>query len=155
MYEPLGFRTDFDPQDFDDRLERGPSTSRPQLGLNSAALRSYRAGAVEVGVFEAANVFTINDNDGRLFELRRRGTSVLAEDPSLYAELPRNISMGDEPSDIQAAIGAVRRTDALTLTLVDVALPGGLRVISTRRPPAAGIAPGLAGGCSPTPRSCA
>lgn len=145
MYEPLGFRTDFRPQDFNDRFERGPTSSRPQLGLNSAARLNYRTGAVDVSAFEAADVFTINDNGGRLFDLKRRGKSILAEDPSLYAEPPHNMQLGDDPPDLQAAIGAVRRTDALTISLVDVALPGGLKVISTRRSPGAAIAPGLAG----------
>ena len=144
MYEPLGFRTDFRPQDFDDRFERGPASARPQLGLNPAAQETYQVGAVEASVFEAADVFTINDNGGRLFGLKRRGKSVFAEDPDLYSEPPHNIRLGEEPPDVFAAIGAVRRTDALTLTLVDLNLPGALRVISTRRPPGTALAPGLA-----------
>ena len=144
MYEPQGFRTDFRPQDFDDRFERGPASARPQLGLNAAARDRYRTGAVEVSVFESADVFTINDNGGRLFGLKRRGRSVLVEDPALYVDPPFGIEPGKDPPDMTAAIGAVRRTDALTATLVDVALPGGLRVISTRKPPGAALAPGLA-----------
>ncbi len=143
MYEPQGFRTDFHPQDFDDRFERGPASARPQLGLNVAARETYRAGGVEASVFEAADVFTINDNGGRLFGLKYRGRSVLVEDPSIYAD-PPNIGLGEDPPDFRAAIGAIRRTDALTLTLVDLPLPGGLRVISTRRPPGTTLAPGLA-----------
>ena len=144
MYEPQGFRTNFRPQDFDDRFERGPASARPQLGLNAAAREHYRTGAVEVNVFEGADVFTVNDNGGRLFGLKRRGKSVLVEDPALYADPPSGIQVGKDPPDIKAAIGAVRRTDALTATLVDLALPGGLRVISTRRPPGTALAPGLA-----------
>ena len=143
MYEPQGFRTDFRPQDFDDRIERGPASARPQLGLNAAARESYRAGAVAASVFEAADVFTINDNGGRLFGLKSRGRSVLVEDPSVYADSP-HIRLGEDPPDLHAAIGAIRRTDALTLTLVDLPLPGGLRVISTRRPPGTVLSPGLA-----------
>lgn len=144
MYEPHGFRTDYQPQDFDDNFERGPASARPQLGLNASAHKTYRAGPAEVRVFEAADVFTINDNAGRLFGLKRRGRSVLVEDPAVYAEPPRGIRLGEDPPDVAAAIGAVRRTDALTLTLVDLALPGGLPVISSRRPPGTALAPGLA-----------
>ena len=143
LYQPLGFRTDFDPKDFDDRFERGPASSRPELGLNREVIRDYRLGAADISVFEAADVFTINDNGGRLFKLKRRGTSVFAEDAALYSEPPSGLRLGDEPPDLLAAIGAVRRTDALTITLADLALPGGLRVISTRRSPDGRITPGL------------
>ena len=95
-------------------------------------------------MFEAADVFTINDNGGKLFGLKRRGRSVLVEDPALYADPPGGIQLGKDPPDMEAAIGAVRRTDVLTATLVDAALPGGSRVISTRKPPGAALAPGLA-----------
>ena len=144
MYEPHGFRTDYHPQDFDDQFERGPASARPQLGLNAKARETYRAGPAEVRVFEAADVFTINDNGGRLFGLKRRGRSVLVEDPAIYAEPPNNMRLGVDPPDMAAAIGAIRRTDALTMTLVDLALPGGVRVISSRKPPGTALAPGLA-----------
>ncbi len=141
MYEPQGFRTDFRPLDFDDQFERGPSTARPQLGLNLSARLHYRSGAADIDVFDSADIFTINDNNGGLFGLKRSGNSVLAVDPGLYMDPPQ-IALGGTP-DLHAAIGAIRRTDALTLTLTDLPLPGGSRVISTRKPDVAVISPGL------------
>lgn len=144
LYEPLGFRTDFHPVDFDDNFERGPASNRPQLGLNAGSRATYRIGGAEVSAFESADVFTINDNGGNLFTLTRRGASVFAEDPALYADPPHNMNLTGGPNDFQAAIGAVRRTDALTITLLDLNLPGGLRVVSTKKPDGIPIAPGLA-----------
>ena len=142
MHEPLGFRTDYSPQPFNDQVERGPPSSRAQLGLNPIASRSYPAGAVHVEVFDAADVFTINDNGGNLFPLNRAGHSMLVHDASLYAEPPR-IQLNSPPPDLRAAIGAIRRTDALTIRLDGVALPGGF--VRVGRTDGAAVAPGLAG----------
>src|SRR5690606_33704550 len=101
LYEPLGFRTDFWPVDFDDNFERGPASNRPQLGLNAPSRSTYRIGGLEVSTFEAADVFTINDNGGSLFPLTRRGRSVFVEDPALYADPPHNMDLTGGPNDIR------------------------------------------------------
>lgn len=130
LYQPLGFRTDYRPVDYDDQQDRGPASSRPELGIGSNPSKTLRALSTDVSVFDAAEIFAVNDNRGRLFGLKKRNDSVFAVDPSIYSDAPSLPQLGASP-DMKAAIGAVRRTDAITFAISAPALPGGLGVVET------------------------
>ena len=127
MYEPLGFRTDFHPVDFDDNVERGAFGARPELGLppDDQVTRDVNP-RLSASVWRGADIFTVNDNDGRFFALRRDPRlpmSWIAVDPGLYATPPWGLDFDVDPEQ-HAAIGAVRRTDVLSLGLHGLPLVG-------------------------------
>ena len=146
MYEPLGFRTDFHAVDFDDSVERGAFAARPELGLppGDPVARDVNP-RLSASVWHGADIFTVNDNDGRFFALQRdprvRGSWV-ATDPGLYTEQPSGLD--DEDAEFRAAIGAVRRTDVLTLSLHDLPLHGTGGSVNTSLEGGQRLAPGEA-----------
>ena len=144
MYEPQGFVTDFRPADFDDRVEHGPSAKWPRLGVTPAGRREGETSTLKYGVFDAADVYTINDNHGRMFPLRRDGPIWIACDPSLYDDPPRDLRLNLGDAEESAAIGSIRRTDALTLLLTELDLPGGIGPIATPVGSNVPLQPGLA-----------
>lgn len=144
MYEPQGFVTDFRPTDFDDRVEHGPSAKWPRLGVTPAGRREGETGTLRYEVFDAADVYAINDNHGRMFPLRRDRSIWIACDPSLYENPPHNLSLNVNDAEETAAIGSVRRTDALTLQLNRLELPGGVGPIVTPVGSNEPLQPGLA-----------
>ncbi len=144
MYEPQGFVTDFRPTDFDDRVEHGPSAKWPRLGVTPAGRREGETSTLKYGVFDAADVYTINDNHGRMFPLRRDGPIWIACDPSLYDDPPRDLRLNLGDAEESAAIGSIRRTDALTLLLTELELPGGIGPIATPVGSNVPLQPGLA-----------
>ena len=142
MYEPRGFVTDFRSTDFDDRVEHGPSASWPRLGFNPAGRSDRETSTLTYETYDAADIYTINDNHGRMFPLRREGPMWIACDPSLYEDPPSDMSL--ESAEDSAAIGSVRRTDALTLLLNQLELPGGAGPIVTPVGSNDPLQPGLA-----------
>ncbi len=147
MYEPRGFRTDFDPTDYDDNVERGAFAAMPQLGLAPEDQVTHEQNQnLSVAVWRGADIFTVNDNDGNGFSLRRDPklpSSWVAVDKALFAELPHGISFDVEPEQT-AAIGAVRRTDVLTLGIQGVPFVGTGGVLNTVAENVQRVAPGLA-----------
>lgn len=144
MYEPQGFVTDFRPTDFDDRVEQGPSAKWPRLGVTPAQRREGETSTLRYQVFNAADVYAINDNHGRMFPLRRDGSIWIACDPSLYNDPPENLRLNVNDAEEIAAIGSIRRTDALTLQLNRLELPGGVGPIATPTGSNDPLRPGLA-----------
>lgn len=142
MYEPQGFVTDFRPKDFDDRVEHGPSASWPRLGVTPARCSEGETGTLTYEVFDAADIYAINDNHGRIFPLRRSGPLWIACDPSLYDDPTGDMSVDD--AEDSATIGSVRRTDALTLLLNRLELPDGVGPIVTPVGSNDPLQPGLA-----------
>ena len=147
MYEPLGFRTDFRPVDFDDNVERGAFAARPELGLPPDDQVTIDVNPqLSASVWRGADIFTVNDNDGRFFSLKRDPSlpkSWVAVDPGLYSVLPWGLDFGGEP-ERAAAIGAVRRTDVLTVSLHGLALGGASGTINTAPEGGQRVAPGEA-----------
>jgi DEAD/DEAH box helicase domain-containing protein len=137
VFQPLGFRTDYRARDYDDSVEESPSAGVPQLGTTSDGVVTI-VGGVTTSVLSQANVLLINDNRGQLFPFERlRDLSIVAADEGLYpaskVRLPRGVPIGT------GAIGEIRPTDVLTLTLDHVQLAEGL-IPTARKLTPAGIA---------------
>ena len=141
LYQPMGFRTDYGPgEDFDDELEQGYHSSAPQIGTAQEKGVPTLVGRVETRTFEQEDVFVINDNAGRRFNMRRlRDNSVVISDPELYRVRPNFPDPGTplEP----ASIGSVSKTDVLTLELKlegleDELSPTGVLSLDQRHTPA-------------------
>ncbi len=131
LYQPRGFRTTYQPRDFEDQPERGPSLPLPQLAFSAQEQSADRIHAMSVIVYQGSEIYTINDNDGRLFSMFKDQQSVIVPDPELYTEDP-HFRVPDRAPDYVGAIGMVKPTDALVLSLDKVDVPGPDSVIEAR-----------------------
>jgi DEAD/DEAH box helicase domain-containing protein len=132
LFQPLGFRSDFDARDFDDQAERGPAGSMPELAWTPEEPQPTRFHAMAVTVLPGARVFTVNDNNGLLFEMYRFDGTFVVPSPELYGERPH--LPADRFSglpDRVGGIGAVKPTDVLILNPDQVELPGPASVVTT------------------------
>jgi len=124
VYQPAGFRSDYRPRDYDDAGEGATASGFPQLAVMRDPETAYDTGGLRVEVYAQAEVVTLNDNGGRLFRLRREpDRSVVVPDPGLYSRKP-DLRTGPSAT-LTGALGEVRPTDVLVLTLGRLALPGG------------------------------
>ena len=64
-------------------------------------------------MLEDADIYTVNDNEGQLFEMYRTQSGTLeVPDPKLYIGR-RGPDMPERTPDVVGAIGSIRRTDVL------------------------------------------
>jgi DEAD/DEAH box helicase domain-containing protein len=123
VYQPEGFRTHQDVQDVrpdDDQVARA---HRPVLGWMELDEEPVDVAALQVWRHEQAQLLTVNDNSGRLFDLYR------ASDGSVI--VPLQDQAPSMPFIGRGAIGELRVTDAVLLLLSGADLPGG--VVATDR----------------------
>jgi len=127
LHQPLGFRTLYRTRDYDDLAEGMGTVSFPQLAIRPGSGTTEVVGAMVVERWvDPVRVIRINDNRGNLFPLvRQRDGTVICEDESLYDKPPRFLTEGSTQLD-SAAIGEIRPTDVVTLSLEQVALHGGV-----------------------------
>ena len=81
-----------------------------------------------------STIFTINDNDGELFEMYRFDGTIVVPSEDLYSDpphLPRD--RFDQEPDHRGAIGCVKPTDVLLLQLGQLDLPGPIATLTTNR----------------------
>jgi DEAD/DEAH box helicase domain-containing protein len=128
LFQPLGFRTTYHPRDFESERERGPFLEPPQLLYDPEKTSKTRIKCVEAESLEAATIYYINDNEGRLYELSDDQGTLVATDPSLYSSTKVAPDAAGS-SKIRAAIGCVKTVDALVLTIDRTNLPGPDRII--------------------------
>jgi DEAD/DEAH box helicase domain-containing protein len=123
LYQPLGFRTSYSPRDYDDEADSGSFAGFPELAVAGPAENVSDSGASTLEVYEQAKVLRINDNRGVLFPLRKQHDgSVLVPDPVLY---PADVTVSEQGTDLgRAAIGEVRTTDVLVVSLDRLKIPG-------------------------------
>src|SRR5258708_5535955 len=124
LYEPRGFRTAYRPEDFDDHAERGPMLPPPQLSFAASFVDQTIVGAVQGKLIERAPVVLINDNADPLFAMCRvQKHDLIVTEPSLYSPGVRPDPIS-RPADIRGAIGSIKTTDVLLLSLRSDAFPG-------------------------------
>jgi len=136
MHEPRGFRTIGDPIDYDEQAERGPMLPPPQLGLMPPYMPAARVGGLSLQPMPRVPVVLLNDNNGQLFTgTRDRDGSVNAWDPALYSP---KVDLGARVArnDLRLAIGSIKTTDILLLTLRSSAIPGPDEVVDPVAVPA-------------------
>jgi DEAD/DEAH box helicase domain-containing protein len=127
LYQPLGFRTAYHTRDYDDNTEGMGTVGFPQLAMRAGVGDVEIVGAMTVERWAGpARVIRINDNHGNLFPLlRQKDGTVVSDDESLYEKMPKFREDGSVRID-PAAIGEIRPTDVVTLTLDSVNLHGGV-----------------------------
>lgn len=130
LYEPRGFRTSFRARDYDDHADRGPLLPPPQLSVGSKEPASTRVLCLDAVTHTDADVYVVNDNEGKLFKMYRDDHGLTIPDQKLY--LGRDgPEIFDSSPDVTGAIGSIRRTDVLTLTLRSPEIPGPDGTIET------------------------
>ena len=132
LYQPRGFRTSFVPRDYDDHAERGPLLPPPQLSVGGPEPIASRVLRIDAISRTDADVYVVNDNEGQMFEMFRADHGLEVPDRRLYVGRRGPDAPGGDP-DIVGAIGSVRRTDVLTLTLRSPEIPGPDGTVDTSR----------------------
>ena len=114
MYEPLGFRTDFEePMDYDGETSAGAAGGFPALVLpdNTDAITA-NVGSATLNIYEQSRLVTVNDNKGNKFEVvdTLDKTVIVPE----YSGFRTSVKNGTERL---ITIGDIRVTDALTIDI--------------------------------------
>lgn len=135
MHEPRGFRTLEAAIDYDEQAERGPMLPPPQLGLMPPDTPAVTVGGLALQPMPQIPVVLLNDNNGRLFTATREARSINVWDPILYSP-KADLGTRTVRNDMQIAIGSIKTTDVLLMTLRSVALPGPDGVIDPAALPA-------------------
>lgn len=112
MYEPLGFRTDFEEaMDYEGEVSPGGSSGFPSLVLPDQfdAVPS-KVGSATLNIYEQSRLVSVNDNKGKKFEVvdTNDNTVIVPE----YAGFKTTVKTGTERL---ITIGDIRITDALTI----------------------------------------
>lgn len=122
MYQPLGFRTDYRPRDYDVDSETVAVMGFPELAVASTSEKSNTVEGLSVEIYDLADVLRMNDNLGRCFSMENaRDGSVVVTDTSLYGSDLRLPPV--QGFRCLAAIGEVRKTDVLVVTANNLEVP--------------------------------
>lgn len=127
MHQPLGFRTSYRTRDYDDMAEGMGAVGFPQLAIRPGSGDTEVVGGMVVERWDdPVRVIRINSNQGNLFPLlRQRDRTVVCDDETLY-EKSVYLKTDETERLPAAAIGEIRPTDVVTLSLENVALLGGV-----------------------------
>lgn len=130
MYQPLGFRTSYKSRDYDDRPNSRPlSSTQLSLSPHISSVNKYKALNIEIS--NSAQVFSINDNNGSLFSIHKQRGTYVVSDPELYYEDISYLNLpADSSPDIEAAIGMVKPTDALLISIKTKHAPGPEQIVT-------------------------
>lgn len=126
LYQPEGYRTNYSQLDYDDSYITPMYAGYSELSMNTELGQATRLHGISLQLLDQAEVVSVNDNNRKLFDLSRQSDgSVIAQNRDLYRRpLPEFMQTGGQALD-PAAIGEVRRTDVLLLSLDRLALPEG------------------------------
>lgn len=104
LYEPRGFRTNYQPRAFDDDQEVLSSVSPPSLVPAGAPTSTDEAMNLRLELYSQSQLVSINDNFGRGYVFRPQGDNTVLADTAPSGASPMK------------TIGEVRVTDALLIT---------------------------------------
>ena len=125
MYQPLGFRTDHEKRPYDDEEQEFSSTGMAQLAVASDPKNSITVRKVDLDVYEHAQVVSVNDNNGKGFQLVKQfDGSVIAANDGLYNYAVKS-DAGQSLGEYPVAIGEIRVSDVLVITPRALKVPTG------------------------------
>lgn len=137
VYQPRGYRTNYQSEDYDDAYATPSFGGYCELSASSSYLSSIELGGTSGQLLEQAEVVTINDNNRKLFDLVRRGDgSVVAQNPDLYAAGKAPSGLNPQSGGEAAAIGEIKKTDVLLLGMDRMPIHGQCVATSPRDCPA-------------------
>jgi hypothetical protein len=121
LVEPLGYRTDYVPRDYNDWIQWTSSGSRPSITNEELESSVVEAAIIESGV---SDIYEINDHGGKSWTLNRQkeghgwiDTDTLREETSdgKLKKLGWRTFVTEETKVV--SLGAVKKTDVLTVGL--------------------------------------
>ncbi|MNS54521.1 hypothetical protein D3C72_873190 [compost metagenome] len=137
LFQPKGFRTTYKERDYDDQRARGPNLPPPVLAFEPDPATAREEGAATVNLTGGEPIALINDNDRQLFSFYRDRDTLVVPDPTLFPNgLPWKIQDTQSPEDA-GAIGAIFKTDVLTLDLINLPNAGNNGALDVREQPSA------------------
>ena len=137
LFEPRGFRTDFQAEDFSEPDSRGPGTSAPALAIIDEGDEVRRVGAASVRAYSGRQIFEINDNGGSLFDLYEHRGTVVAPGNGRAGDKGAFADRLEGAPDLRGGLASIRPTDVMLLALDQLRLPAGPRPLSVEGCPAA------------------
>lgn len=136
LVQPAGFRTKYRGKDFEDTEDLSGVMLSTELARDVDESEAQAVRSMAVAVLEQVELFTVNDNNGRMFELNRQNDgSLVCADPALYSDPLAEFFRQGAPAG-KVAIGDVRRTDVLTLLIDKADIVGGAVLTSASLCPA-------------------
>ncbi len=124
LYEPLGFRTNYKPKDFEDSdSDPGPNAGPTQLIVPEASQDAFDVGPLNLHVYNQAKTVKVNDNYGQGFNLKSDDNTWVVTNPDVYDE-EDEIPEGKKFEISGAVIGSIKTSDALLVEFDDLKLPG-------------------------------
>lgn len=136
MHQPAGFRTNYKARDYEDVNDDSPSAGTPTISINGAPDRTASMLGARIAGYDQARLLQLNDNNGRLYGIARRGLEALVVDPDLYATPGVNWPPSGMTATEHIAIGELRTTDVMVVGLASSHAPGGFVPYSPKRLPA-------------------
>jgi hypothetical protein len=119
LVQPLGYRTDYRPQDYRDWFEWAAGGSRPRMASTSLDELQLLGAVIGGGT---AEVFEINDNRGRDWEFAEQAEGHGWIVPSAL-DAGRGFQVRTIGDPRPVALGAVKSTDVLVIGAAEDALP--------------------------------
>lgn len=140
LFQPKGFRTTYKNRDYDDQRARGPNLPPPVLAFEPMQESMRRECAAELNLTSGEPIALINDNSGRYFSFYRDRDTMVVPEAELYGDgSPWRMPDGQAP-EVSGAIGAVFKTDVLTIDLTRLPGVGCSGALDVRRQPSASAA---------------
>lgn len=130
-YQPKGFRSDYEPEDYDASLDAFNGYALSSLARVPSDKKSASVGSLDVEMLENKQVVTLNDNRGHLFEsVQGDNKSIVVINEGIYEEdvekrLSRYKNKAKYPSH-KYAIADVLTTDVVVLTPQNLGIVGGV-----------------------------
>ncbi|OCQ02072.1 hypothetical protein AKH15_07045 [Vibrio parahaemolyticus] len=118
LFQPKGFVSSSNPQDYSGQRQPGPAISPPKLAFQPTFEGNVSVGAMKVALTNHKPISLINDNRGKMFEFFNSYGKAIVKDDSLYrnAENIRDLNVTGVPFET-GAIGAVFKTDVLSMLI--------------------------------------
>jgi DEAD/DEAH box helicase domain-containing protein len=125
LYQPAGFRTSYDPANYETERQWVASVPAPSLAWEDDEREDEWAGTyLRYRALEQVDLLTINDRNGLLWDIDpttdRR--SWVVTDPALYGDVQPQLAANDRYRR-RGALGSVNPTDVLLLDIRGVDLP--------------------------------
>jgi DEAD/DEAH box helicase domain-containing protein len=130
MFEPRGFRTDFQPRDYeDDDIEHGGTTGPSMLSIDANLGSPVQVTGMKIKIQsgESVDLFDINDNFRNGFDIHGISSTAIAWANNLYDDGGGAIvgQATSRPAIDSGAIGSIKPTDVMVIEpLSSNALPG-------------------------------
>ena len=127
---PKGFRTTYQPQEYDDGLEELSSVSEPTLAQPPDGAMTTRIGGAEIQLLRNTHVVSINDNFGKSFEAVSWSRTLVVTNSETPTSTVRKFvadvaTKAGRPTRTFSLID-VLTTDGITITPDQLSLNGGI-----------------------------